>query len=252
MMLIATEISVSFGGFQALRGVDIVAAEGAIVGVVGPNGSGKSTLMNVVSGVQRPDRGAVTWDDVPIPLGRPDLAAAHGIGRTFQVSRLARRLTVLQNMMVGARGNPGERLYALFLKPRIVAATERQILARAIEILGRLGLVHKANDLAGGLSGGQQKLLSLGMLLMSDCNVLLLDEPAAGVSPVLIEQEIAFLRALRDEGRTIVLIEHNMELIANLCDRVYVLDAGEVIAEGTPAEIRRNEQVMRSYLGQVA
>ena len=123
---------------------------------------------------------------------------------------------------------------------------------RAVEILRRLELLHKANDYAGGLSGGQQKLLSLGMVLMSDPRVLLLDEPAAGVNPVLIEREVAFLRSLRAEGRIILLIEHNMEMIADLCDRVYVLDAGEVIAEGTPEAIRQDEQVMRSYLGQPA
>ncbi len=251
-MLTASEISVSFGGFHALRSVSVSAAQGNIVGIVGPNGSGKSTLINVISGIQVPDRGSVRLGERPVPLGRPDLIAAHGIGRTFQVSRLARRLTVLQNMMVSARNNPGEGLFALFLQPRSVASSERRIQTRAAEILERLGILHKANDLAGGLSGGQQKLLSLGMLLMSDSAVLLLDEPAAGVSPVLIEQEVAFLKSLRDEGRTILLIEHNMELIANLCDRVYVLDAGEVIAEGTPAEIRKNEQVMRSYLGEIA
>jgi ABC-type branched-subunit amino acid transport system ATPase component len=251
-MLTATEISVSFGGFQALRGVSVAAAAGSIVGVVGPNGSGKSTLMNVISGTRFPDKGSVQIEGSPVPLGRPEWMAAHGIGRTFQVSRLARRLTVLQNMMVSARNNPGERLSDLFLRPRGVAAAEHRILARSTETLSRLSLLHKANDLAGNLSGGQQKLLSLGMLLMSDSAVLLLDEPAAGVSPVLIEQEVAFLRSLREEGRTILLIEHNMELIANLCDHVYVLDAGEVIAEGAPDAIRRNERVMRSYLGQVA
>jgi len=250
--LTANEVSVSFGGFQALRGVSVKAGRGSIVGIVGPNGSGKSTLLNVISGVQLPDQGMVRLDDRDIPLGRPDLVAAQGIGRTFQVSRLARRLTVLQNMMVAARGNRGEHVVDLFFRPGRVAAGERAIKAQAVAILRRLGLVHKANDLAGGLSGGQQKLLSLGMLLMSDCAVLLLDEPAAGVSPVLIEQEIAFLRSLRAEGRIILLIEHNMEMIANLCDRVYVLDAGEVIAEGTPAQIHRDERVMRSYLGQIA
>jgi ABC-type branched-subunit amino acid transport system ATPase component len=251
-MLTARDIKVSFGGFQALRGVSVSAAEGRIVGIIGPNGSGKSTLINVISGVLMPDHGSLTLDGRPIPFGRPDVIAARGIGRTFQVSRLARRLTVLQNMMVSERNNPGEGLFALFFNPSVVAEAERQIKDRALEILSRLGLIHKANDFAGGLSGGQQKLLSLGMLLMANAPVLLLDEPAAGVSPVLIEQESGFLRSLRDEGRTILLIEHNMELIASLCDHVYVLDAGEVIAEGTPDEIRRNEQVMRSYLGQVA
>ena len=251
-MLSATDISVSFGGFQALRGVSLSADKGRIFGLVGPNGSGKSTFLNVISGIQVPDSGTVMLDGRPVPFGQPHRVAAHGIGRTFQISRLARRLTVLQNMMVSARGNAGERLFDLFFRPGSVAATERAVLDRSVEILTRLGLVHKSNDYAGGLSGGQQKLLSLGMLLMSDAAVMLLDEPAAGVSPVLIEQQMVFLRALRDEGRTIVLIEHNMELIANLCDHVYVLNAGEVIAEGTPEEIRQNELVMRSYLGQVA
>jgi ABC-type branched-subunit amino acid transport system ATPase component len=155
-------------------------------------------------------------------------------------------------MMVSARGNAGERLFDLFLRPAAVAEGERRIQSRAIDILRRLDLAHKANDYAGGLSGGQQKLLSLGMVLMSDPRVLLLDEPAAGVNPVLIAREVAFLKSLRAEGRIILLIEHNMEMIADLCDRVYVLDAGEVIAEGTPEAIRRDEQVMRSYLGQPA
>jgi len=251
-MLTVAEVAVSFGGFRALGGVSLQAAPGSIVGIAGPNGSGKSTLMDVISGIRLPDSGEVRLDGRPVPLGRPELAAAYGIGRTFQVPRLARRLTVLQNMLVGARGNAGERLFDLFLLPGRVAEGERRIEAAAIAILRRLGLVHKANDLAGGLSGGQQKLLSLGMLLMSDPGVLLLDEPAAGVNPVMIEQEVAFLSSLRDEGRTILLIEHNMEMISNLCDRVYVLDAGEVIAEGTPAAIRQDAQVMRSYLGQPA
>jgi ABC-type branched-subunit amino acid transport system ATPase component len=251
-VLTIADIQVSFGGFRALGGVSLEAAPGSIVGIVGPNGSGKSTLINVVSGIQFPGSGTVHLDGRRVPLGRPDLVAIQGIGRTFQVSRLARRLTVLQNMMVSARDNPGEHIGALFLRPAHIAAEERRIQARAVEILRRLELLHKANDYAGGLSGGQQKLLSLGMVLMSDPRVLLLDEPAAGVNPVLIEREVAFLRSLRAEGRIILLIEHNMEMIADLCDRVYVLDAGEVIAEGTPEAIRRDEQVMRSYLGQPA
>ena len=251
-MLTVADVAVSFGGFQALRGVGLTAPPGSIVGLVGPNGSGKSTLLNVIAGIQLPDRGTIRLDGRPVPLGRPEVVAAHGIGRTFQVPRLARRLTVLQNMLVGARHQPGERLFPLFLSPGRVARREREILSGALAILRRLGLVGKANDLAGGLSGGQQKLLSMGMLLMADPRVLLLDEPAAGVNPVLIEQQVAFLAALRAEGRIILLIEHNMEMVANLCDRVTVLDAGEVIAEGTPAEIRRDATVMRSYLGQPA
>jgi ABC-type branched-subunit amino acid transport system ATPase component len=133
-----------------------------------------------------------------------------------------------------------------------VAEQERQATERATAILTRLGMRHKANDLAGSLSGGQRKLLTMGMLLMADPAVLLLDEPAAGLNPVLIEQQVAFLKSLRDEGRIVILVEHNMDMIANVCDRVFVLDAGAVIATGTPAEIRANETVIRSYLGQPA
>jgi ABC-type branched-subunit amino acid transport system ATPase component len=251
-MLTIVDISVAFGGFQALRKVGLEAEKGRITGLVGPNGSGKSTLLNIASGILAPDQGAILLDGRNMPLGRPDRVAAEGIGRTFQIPRLARRLTVLQNMMVGARDHPGERIGDLMFRPGGVRAAERAIEARAWRIADRLSLKDKANDDAGQLSGGQQKLLSMGMLLMSDPAVLLLDEPAAGVNPVLIEQQVDFLKQLRDEGRTILLVEHNMEMISNLCDTVYVLDAGEVIATGTPDEIRRDDRVMRSYLGQRA
>lgn len=251
-MLMISDISVAFGGFQALRNVGLEAETGRITGLVGPNGSGKSTLLNVASGILAPDKGAIRLDGRTMPLGHPERIAARGIGRTFQIPRLARRLTVFQNMMVGARDQRGERVGDLLLRPGGVRAAERAIEDRAWSIAERLGLKDKANDYAGRLSGGQQKLLSMGMILMSDPSVLLLDEPAAGVNPVLIEQQVEFLRALRGEGRTIVIVEHNMEMITNLCDTVYVLDAGEVIATGTPGEIRRDVRVMRSYLGQRA
>ncbi len=251
-MLIAADISVAFGGFQALRSVSVQAAPGSIVGLVGPNGSGKSTLLDVIAGLRQPDGGKVQLDGATVPLGRPDVVAGFGIGRAFQVPRLARRLTVFQNVMVGARGQSGEKLSDLFLRPGRVARREREVEAAARDILRRLDLSHKANDYASDLSGGQQKLLSMGILLMAHPRVLLLDEPAAGVNPVLIERQIRFLRELRDEGRIIVLVEHNMEMVANVCDHIFVLDAGEVIAAGTPMQIRADARVMRSYLGQPA
>ena len=251
-MLEAADISVSYGGFRALRGVSLRAEPGRILGLVGPNGSGKSTLLNVMSGVQRPDAGRLTLDGRAIAVGRPDRAARAGIGRAFQVPRLARRLTVFQNVQIGAPDQPGEALNHLFLHPGRVRLRERTIAAAAFEALHRVDLAHKAGAYAGDLSGGQQKLLSLAMLLMAHPRVLLLDEPAAGVNPVLIERQIRLLRELRGEGRIIVLVEHNMEMIANICDRVIVLDAGEVIAEGSPADIRADERVMRSYLGEPA
>ena len=249
-MLEATDISVLYGGFQALRGVSLRAAPGSIVGLVGPNGSGKSTLLNVIAGGQRPAAGSLRLDGHAIPMGRPERMARHGIGRAFQVPRLARRLTVFQNVQIGAPDQPGERVSNLFLRPARVRLRERAVSVAAHEALRRVDLAHKAGDYAGDLSGGQQKLLSLAMLLMAHPRVLLLDEPAAGVNPVLVERQVQLLRELRDEGRIIVLVEHNMEMIADACDRVIVLDAGEVIAEGTPSAVRTDERVMRSYLGE--
>jgi ABC-type branched-subunit amino acid transport system ATPase component len=251
-MLTVADVSLAFGGFQALNKVSLTVTAGEIVGLVGPNGSGKSTLLNVIAGVYAPDAGTVELDGRPLPAGRIEDIAARGIGRTFQVPRLAQRLTVFDNMMAGAQNQPGERLLDLFLRPRRVAEAETANAGKAIAILRRLDLLHKANGIAGALSGGQQKLLTMGVLLMADPSILLLDEPAAGVNPVLIEQQVAFLRSLRDEGRSILIVEHNMEMISSVCDRVYVLDAGSMIATGTPAEIRANEDVIRSYLGQPA
>jgi ABC-type branched-subunit amino acid transport system ATPase component len=251
-MLEAAEITVLYGGFRALDRVSLRAAPGSIVGLVGPNGSGKSTLLNVIAGIQRPAGGALRLDGRDIKLGRPERVARQGIGRAFQMPRLARRLTVFQNTQIGARDQPGEAIGNLLLRPARVRARERAIAAAAHDALRRVDLAHKAGERAGDLSGGQQKLLSLAMLLMAHPRVLLLDEPAAGVNPVLIERQIQLLRELRDEGRIIVLVEHNMDMVASVCDRVIVLDAGEVIAEGTPAAIRADARVMRSYLGEAA
>jgi ABC-type branched-subunit amino acid transport system ATPase component len=249
-MLTVAELSLAYGDLHALRSVSLSAMPGSILGLVGPNGSGKSTLLNIVAGVQLPDSGTVALDGRKLHLGRPDLVARQGIGRTFQMPRLARRLTVFQNMLVGAAAQPGESLLPLLFRPGAVRRCERALASLAWDVLRRVDLAHKANDYAGDLSGGQQKLLSMGMLLMGHPRVLLLDEPAAGVNPALIERQVALLRALRDEGRIIVLVEHNMEMLSDLCDRVVVRDAGEVIAEGTPAEIRADVRVMRSYLGE--
>ena len=248
-MLALNDISLAFGGLRVLQSVTLEAEAGSIVGLIGPNGSGKSTLLNVASGIHQPQAGSYRINGQRVETFSPEAISALGVGRTFQVPRLARRLTVFQNMLVGGRGQPGERLAALFLRPLAVAQAERALQQRAWAIVERLGLQDKVNDLAGRLSGGQQKLLSMGLLLMSDPAVLLIDEPAAGVNAVLIEQQMRFLRALKDEGRTILLVEHNMDVIGGLCDRVYVLDGGVVLAQGTPEAIRRDKAVLESYLG---
>jgi ABC-type branched-subunit amino acid transport system ATPase component len=247
--LAVRDVRLTFGRVEALRGVSLVAPPGQITGLVGPNGSGKSTLLDVIAGVRAAQAGEVRLDGRPIAGGRPDLVAQLGVGRTFQVPRLARRLTVFQNLLVGARDHPGEHLGNCLLRPRHVVAAERRIAERAWSLVERLALGRVVNDYAGRLSGGQQKLLSLGMLLMADPRVLLLDEPAAGLNPPMVAQAVALLRALRDEGRTLLLVEHNMEVIADVCDGVVVLGAGAVIARGSHDEIRRNTEVIRSFLG---
>ena len=251
-MLSVHDVTVAFSGVRALDGVSLDAKPGGILGLIGPNGSGKSTLLNVIAGAIAPDAGRVSINGVEAPVGRPDKVAALGVARTFQIPRLARRLTVIQNMIVGRRAQLGENLLSLLLRPGACQRAERELTRQALAMLDRLSLAHLANHPAGGLSGGQQKLLSMGMALMSEPQIILLDEPAAGVNPVLIEQQIAFLKAIAAEGRTVLLIEHNMEMIADVCDEVVVLDAGAVIARGAPASIRQDRRVMRSYLGEVA
>lgn len=251
MTLLINNLSFSFSGFKALQGVNLALSAGQITGLIGPNGSGKSTLLNVVSGILEPDKGDIKLNDKKLPTGRPDLVAAAGVGRTFQIPRLASRLTVFQNMLVGVREHPGEKLHNLIFRYGQVSSAEKKYEGRVWEILGALGLRHQINEYAGLLSGGQQKLLSMGILLMSDPPLILLDEPAAGVNPVLIEKQIEFLIRLKDQGRTILIIEHNMEVVTRLCDHLYVLDAGEIIASGPPQEIQKDPTVIKSYLGEM-
>ena len=251
-MLSVRNVAVAFSGVRALDGVSLEAHPGRILGLIGPNGSGKSTLLNIIAGAIAPDAGSVHVGGRPLPYGRPDRVATQGVARTFQIPSLARRLTVVQNMIVGARKLASERLTALLFRPALVRRAEEDAGRAAFIMLERLGLAHLANHAAGTLSGGQQKLLSMGMALMSNPRLILLDEPAAGVNPVLVQQQIVFLKAMAAEGRTVLLIEHNMEMVADVCDEVVVLDAGTVIARGSPAEVRRDDRVMRSYLGEAA
>lgn len=248
-MIEARDISVAFGGLQALDTVSLAASPGEILGIIGPNGSGKSTLLDVLCGARAPDAGAVRFNGHALPLGRLDRVAQAGISRTFQVPRLAQRLTVIQNMLVAQPANPGDSMFAALFQPATVRRHEQAAVARAADLLDRLGLTHMANEPAGVLSGGQQKLLSLGVALMAEPKAVLLDEPAAGVNMALIESLIRFAGDLRAEGRIVVVVEHNMDVIARICDRVAVLDGGQVIMTGSPDSLHQDESVRRAYLG---
>ena len=246
----APELGKSFGGVVAVDGASFGVAEGSITALIGPNGAGKTTVFNLVSGFIRPDRGTVRFAGRDIAGARGDAVARAGLVRAFQTPRVLTRMSVLENMMLGAKDQPGERLGMSWLAPRRVAKREREIHASArMELLRLIRLADLANDYAGTLSGGQRKLLELGRALMSEPRMILLDEPMAGIAPVLGQQLLQHIRDLRTRNMTVCVIEHDMDVVMSISDRVIVMDEGRVIAEGTPDEVQRDERVIEAYLG---
>jgi ABC-type branched-subunit amino acid transport system ATPase component len=232
MAILAVErLRKSFGGVTAVSGVSFALQERRIYGLIGPNGSGKTTLFNCITGLERCDAGRVLFQNQRIDRLRPSAIARRGIGRTFQVIRVFPELTALENLLVVTRG------------PR--AEAER----RGRELLAFVKLEGLAGEYAGNLSYGQQKLVELVRVLMTDPTLILLDEPAAGVNRTLLNDLLAAVRRLRDEGRTILLVEHDMNVVMGLCETVFVLDHGEMIAEGPPGAIQANERVIEAYFG---
>lgn len=224
-------VSKAYGGVQALNGASVEIGEGTVTGLIGPNGSGKTTLFNVITGYERPDAGHVFLGDREITRWRPDKVFAAGIGRTFQLTRIFPRLTVLENMLVAAQHKRGHH---------------RQ---RALELLEFTGIERHAGLLAGSLSYGQRKLLELAYVLIADPQVILLDEPAGGVNPTLINHIADRIRDLNAEGRTFLIVEHNMEFVMGLCSSITVLESGSVAASGPPDIIRTDKRVLDAYLG---
>lgn len=247
-LLAIRNVEKRFGGLTALAGVSLDVPEGEVFGLIGPNGSGKTTLLNIVTGFLRADRGEVAFAGRRIDRLAPHLVARRGLCRTFQSSMAPQKLTVLENMLLAARIQRGESLVQMILHPRLVRAEEAAGLARAREILAAVNLDAKGDDYAGGLSGGQKKLLSLAQALMAEPRLILLDEPVAGVNPVLVEEISRIIRRLCAEGRNFLVVEHNMRFIRDTCDHIAVLDAGGIIAEGAPAEVLGREEVLSAYL----
>ena len=250
-LLAATGLCKSFGGIKAVQDATIEVNKGSITGLIGPNGAGKTTLFNLLSSFIRPDKGRVIFDGEPIQHLQPYQIAQQGLVRTFQVARTLSRLSVLDNMLLAAQKQTGENFWQVQLQPHIVAKEEKQLKEQAMLLLESVGLAQKAQDYAGGLSGGQRKLLEMGRALMTNPKLILLDEPASGVNPKLIDDICdRILRWNRQDGMTFLIIEHNMDVIMSLCDRVWVMAEGQNLAEGTPAEIQTNTQVLKAYLGQ--
>lgn len=237
-----------FGGLVALAGVSMEVPKGLVYGLIGPNGSGKTTLFNVVSGFMRQDAGTVAFEGRDIGRASPHRVARLGLCRTFQATACPTRMTVMENMLLAPQDQLGEGFVNLVARPRGVSRQERAFRARARDLLAIVNLAGKADEYAGSLSGGQKKLLALAQILMADPKLILLDEPVAGVNPVLAEEIAAVIRKLRDEGRNFLIVEHNMHFIRSSCDRISVLDAGRIIAEGEPAEVLAREEVRRAYL----
>lgn len=230
-----------FGGVVAVNAATVDIVEGAINGLIGPNGSGKTTFFNLVTGMIRADEGEIVFDGRPIHGLKPHIIVQQGLGRTFQITRIFAGLTVLENMLVGVRRSDRVGL----LKPAIVGPESE----RAEGWLERVGIEHLRNVQAGDLSYGQQRLLEIASLMMADPSLVLLDEPAGGVNPVMIEKIGALVKGLNEEGRTFLIVEHNMEFISTVCDHVICFDRGSPLAVGTPEEIQENPDVLEAYLG---
>jgi branched-chain amino acid transport system ATP-binding protein len=239
----------TFGGLRALDGCAFEAAADGITGLIGPNGSGKSTLFNCLTGFYAPDAGHMEFDGVPLDGLAPWAVARRGLVRTFQQTRVFPRLTCLENLLFAPAGQPGERLLPALLRPPAVRRSEAALRDRADGLLARVELAGHADALAGSLSYGQQKLLELARALMTGPRLLLLDEPAAGINPALLERLVALIRELHAEGKGFLIVEHDMRLVMTLCQQVVVLDYGQTIAVGTPEAIVRHPRVVDAYLG---
>jgi ABC-type branched-subunit amino acid transport system ATPase component len=221
----------SFGGVQAVNGVSLALEPRHVYGLIGPNGSGKTTLFNCITGIERRDAGRVVFRGERVDGLKPYQIARRGIGRTFQIIRVFPELTALENLLVVTRGDRA-------------AAT-----SRALELLRFVKLEGLRNEYAGNLSYGQQKLVEFVRMLMRDPTLVLLDEPAAGVNRTLLNDLLEAVRQLRDQGKTILLVEHDMKVVMGLCETVFVLDHGEKIAEGPPGTIQTDERVIEAYFG---
>lgn len=244
------ELTKDFGGVHAVDHCSFDVRRGTISGLIGPNGAGKTTLFNLVTGFVKPTSGEITFLDRRIDGLPPHRIFGAGMVRTFQIPREFERMSALENLMLVPSNQTGERLWASWLMPWRVAAEERAIERQALDTLEFLNLIHLRNEYAANLSGGQKKLLELGRMLMAKPEMILLDEPGAGVNPTLMNELVEDIRRAQQEtGVTMLIIEHDMDLVMSLCNPIIVMNEGAKLAEGTPQEVQRNPAVLEAYLG---
>jgi len=238
-----------FGGVTALDGADLTVQQGRITGLIGPNGAGKTTLFNAVTGALRPNDGHVYFAGTEVTGWRPDRLADVGLSRTFQIARGLAQLTVIENLMLYGKHQPGETFSTAVLRTHASRVREEELRVRAIAVARELDILHVGDNRAIDLSGGQKKLLELGRALMAEPKLIMLDEPAAGINPTLARKLGEHILALKSRGMTFLIIEHNMGLVAALCDHVVVLVQGKRFTEGRFADLRADARVQEAYMG---
>jgi branched-chain amino acid transport system ATP-binding protein len=247
-ILIADHVVRQFGGLRAVDVAHLEVQRGAITALIGPNGAGKSTFFNVISGFDTSDGGTWSYNKHVITNTSPNRLARKGLVRTFQLTKSLSRLKVIDNMRLGAAGQTGERILPAIFK-FTWGSQEDRITQRAMELLERFNLAAKADDFAGSLSGGQRKLLEMARALMLSPDLIMLDEPMAGVNPALKQSLLDHIRDIREEGTTVMFVEHDMDMVRDVSDWVVVMAQGEIISEGTPTTVMRDQRVIDAYLG---
>jgi len=247
-ILIADHVVRQFGGLRAVDVTHLEIQRGAITALIGPNGAGKSTFFNVISGFDTSDEGSWTYNGQTITNTAPNKLARKGLVRTFQLTKSLSRLKVIDNMRLGASGQTGESIFPAVFK-FTWGRQESEITERAMNLLERFNLAAKADDFAGSLSGGQRKLLEMARALMLNPDLVMLDEPMAGVNPALKQSLLDHIRDIREEGTTVMFVEHDMDMVRDVSDWVVVMAQGSIISEGTPTAVMRDQRVIDAYLG---
>jgi neutral amino acid transport system ATP-binding protein len=250
LILDVRDVQKRFGGLQALSGATLDVVRGSITALIGPNGAGKTTLFHVVTGFYKPDEGQISYAGERIEGKPPHRIARRGLVRTFQLTKALTRMSVLENVMLAAPSQPGEQLVNVLFRPLATRKREHEVEQQAMELLKLVRLDRLADEYAGTLSGGQRKLLEFARALMAEPKMILLDEPMAGVNPSLGLQLLDHMRSAQEKrGVTFLLIEHDMEVVMNVSERVIVMNEGHVIAEGPPETVRNDQRVIDAYLG---